>query len=144
MRFGPTLMTFETAAVSPKLAQEVLEQCIREERIRATVFKNGNLKIQWSKQGKHVQGHKNYILAKNKSILEHPDPQRLVNEYAGTGKKIGSVKPGKPGFREEIDFQEFIGYYVNPSTKDKIPTTVGRVHYAKDGVHIVPEKPRGH
>ena len=65
----------------------------------------------------------------------------LINEFAGTRKRIGHSIPGKPGYREAVDFQEFIGYYVDPLTKQKIPTTRGRIHYANDGVHIVPDKP---
>ena len=65
----------------------------------------------------------------------------LVDEYAGTGRRKGHKIPGKPGYKEVIDFQEFIGYYVNPLSKQKIPTSKGTIHYANDGVHIVPDKP---
>ena len=40
-----------------------------------------------------------------------------------------------------VDFGEFIGYDVNLDTKIKTPTSWGKIHYAKDGTHIVPKKP---
>lgn len=43
--------------------------------------------------------------------------------------------------QEVVDFQEFISYHVNENTGVKTPTTKGKIHYAKDGVHIVPAHP---
>mgnify|MGYP001589317101 CR=1 FL=1 len=34
-----------------------------------------------------------------------------------------------------------IGKYVDTSTGKSVDTTVGILHYGKDGVHIVPAKP---
>ena len=143
LRKANALLTLETASISPKLAQEVLEQAIKEEAIRNGILKSGNLKIQWDKQGKHVKGHRNFASEKNKSIFTHQEPQKLIDEFAGTGKKYGSTHPGKPGFKEDIDFQELIGYALDESTGGQMPTSWGRIHYAKDGVHIVPIRPRG-
>lgn len=143
LRKANALMTLETASISPKLAQEVLEQAVRQGKIRETILKSGNLKVQWDKQGKHIKGHKNYLPEKNKSIFTHENPQKLVDKYAGTGKRYGSNLPGKSGYKEDIDFQELIGYAVDESNKVQTPTTWGRLHYAKDGVHIVPIRPRG-
>ena len=39
-----------------------------------------------------------------------------------------------------MDFGEFIGYAVVREGGEKIPTTWEKIHYAKDGVHIVPRK----
>ena len=49
----------------------------------------------------------------------------------------------EPGYKEDIDFHELIGFAVDEATGNKIPTTWGRLHYAKDGVHIVPIRPKG-
>ena len=143
LRRANALMILETASISPKLAQEILEQAVKQEEIRATILKSGNLKIQWDKQGKHIKGHKNYLPEKNKSIFTHENPQKLIDTHAGSGKKYGSHHPGKPGYKEDIDFLELIGYAVDESTGVQMPTTWGRIHYAKDGVHIVPIRPRG-
>ena len=44
--------------------------------------------------------------------------------------------------RESVDFGRVIGYYVDPVTQEKIPTTMGTIHYSKDGAHIVPARPK--
>ena len=52
------------------------------------------------------------------------------------------MQPGAPGYKEIINFTESIGYSVDPITGKKIPTNWGKIHYAKDGIHIAPTKPR--
>lgn len=94
-----------------------------------------------AKQGKHLHNHKNF--QPSKSILEHPDPQKLVQDFCGTGLKAGNLQPGTAGYQEIVNFKEFIGYSVDFETGKKTATTWGKIHYAKDGVHIVPTKPRG-
>lgn len=142
LRKANALMTLETASISPKLAQEVLDQAVKEEAIRNKILKSGNLKIQWDKQGKHIKGHKNYIPESNKSIFIHNNPQKLINTHAGKGQKMAGNIPGKPGYKELVDFGESIGYFVDKKTGKTISTTWGSIHYAKDGVHIVPRRPR--
>ncbi|PWU15465.1 MAG: hypothetical protein C5B45_02580 [Chlamydiae bacterium] len=80
---------------------------------RKAVLTNTNVKIQWDKQGKHIQAHKNF--QKNKSILEHPDPQKLAHDFCGKGIKIGNQQAGVAGYQEIVDFKEFIGYAVSAS-----------------------------
>lgn len=43
---------------------------------------------------------------------------------------------------ERVDFGKIIGYYVDPQTGKKHPTTMGIIHYSKNGAHIVPSKPK--
>lgn len=95
--------------------------------------------IQKDKQNKHVPGNHNY--EHGKSVFEHKDPQGLVDKYAGTGKSMNSVTPGEPGYREKVNFNEHIGYFVDKDTQTPTATTWGTIHYAKDGVHIVPTLP---
>lgn len=142
LRRANALMTLETVAVSPKLAQEVLEQAVKQEKIREEILKSGNLKIRWDRQGKHIPSKHNYDPAKRKGILIHEDPQKLVDKYAGTGRKVGSQQPGTPGYKEIVDFEETIGYFVDKQTGQTFPTNWGSIDYAKDGVHIVPRRPR--
>ena len=111
-------------------------------RQRKLLRKNANLTIQADKQGKHIVGHRNYVASDNKSIFEHKKPQKLVKKHAGTGMKEGPIQAGKPGYREVVNFKEHIGYAVDKTTKKKTRTTWGKIHYAKDGVHIVPCLPR--
>ncbi len=132
------LMTFQAVAISERNSTLIKLEAGRRARVRREILRNGNLQIQADKQGKHISGHRNYNLIKNKSILEHPDPQRLVNEFAGKGMREMNLLPGSPGYQEIVDFGEFIGYAVVREGGEKIPTTWGKIHYAKDGVHIVP------
>jgi tetratricopeptide (TPR) repeat protein len=140
LRRTNAVMTLETASISPKLAQEVLEQAVKQKTVRETILKSGYLKIRWGQQGKHVPGKHNYI--PGRSILEHPDPQKLVDKFAGTGLRDGSHLPGKPGYKEIVNFGEVIGYDVHPRSGQMTPTTWGKIHYGKNGVHIVPTRPR--
>jgi hypothetical protein len=132
-------LTFEKTAKSFKNSEIILKEASQRYTQREAVLKNANLKIQWDKQGKHIEKHKNYL--EGRSILKHPTPQRLVDNFAGTGIKIRNEIPGTAGFKEIINFEETIGYYVDKDSK-KIATTWGQIHYAKDGTHIVPSKPR--
>jgi filamentous hemagglutinin len=96
--------------------------------------------IDTGKQGKHQPGHNNFI--DGRSELIHPNPQRLVDDYAGSGQPVNNVTPGQPGYRERVNFGSIIGYYVDPSTNKRISTSNGIIHYGKDGVHIVPGRPQ--
>jgi len=139
LRRANAIMTLETAAISPKLAQEVLELAAKEEALRYASIRSGNLKIHWDRQGKHIPGRHNY--QPGKGIFEHPDPQRLVNEFAGTGQRLNHEIPGKPGYKERVDFQEYIGIWKNEEGL-ALPTTRGSISYGKDGTHIIPLKPK--
>ncbi len=89
--------------------------------------------------GKHIPGRHNYI--EGRSIFEHSDPQKLIDNFAGTGQKVNHVLPGKPGYKEIIDFREHIGIWKTKDGKFSLPTTKGTIHYSKDGCHIIPAKP---
>lgn len=113
---------------------------LSSEQIYQQVRSKGNLKVQPDKLGKHIEGHKNFDPLDTKSIFEHKDPQGLIDKYAGTGRpdRGATAGPGEQGYKEVVDFGEFIGYEINPRTKIRTPTSKGKIHYAKDGVHIVP------
>ena len=136
-------MTLQALASSTE-TQGIVKEAIKYHVHQQQVLKNANLKIQWDKQGKHLKNHKNYEVNRKRSILEHPDPERLIKERAGTGRKVspGTDSCGQPGYKEVVDFQEYIGYYIDETTGAKIASTRGVIHYAKDGVHIVPAKPK--
>ena len=86
------------------------------------------------RQGKHIIGHKNYTV---RSIFSGSlsEAQTLIKKHAGSGIKLS-------GNKERIDFGRQIGYYVDQSTGLKLPTTIGIIHYSKDGAHIVPCRPK--
>ncbi|HEV3269482.1 MAG TPA: polymorphic toxin type 50 domain-containing protein [Candidatus Rhabdochlamydia sp.] len=134
------LLTLEALATSQKNKSLIALEAAKRARTRKEILTNANLKIQWDKQGKHIQTHKNF--QKSKSILEHPDPQRLAHDFCGKGIKMGTREAGTAGYQEIVDFKEFIGYVVDRDTKKKFATSWGKIHYAQDGIHIVPTKPR--
>lgn len=139
LRRANALMTFETASVSAKHAKEVLDLCAKEWKFRNDLLNKGRLKIDWGSQGKHIIEKHNYILGK--SILEHPNPQMLIECYAGSGRKVNNVLPGTPSYKEVVDFKEHIGIWINKEKTIKLPTTKGTIHYSSTGCHIVPAKP---
>ena len=141
LRKANNLLTFEAMAISERNRALIKLESARRAQARREILRHGNLKIQWDKQGKHIPGHKNFE-SKNRSILEHPDPQKLANDFCGKGIKVGNQQPGTAGYQEIVNFGEFIGYSVDRDTGEKIATSWGKIHYAKDGVHIVPTKPR--
>jgi len=141
------VLTLEALA-SPETTHKILEQAAKRWAQREAFLKNATLKIDWDKQGKHIIGHNNFIPHDNKSIWVHSKEktQELIDRYAGTGAKARRANthiPGSPGYQEIVDFEEFIGYHVNKDTGIKTPTNWGKIHYADDGVHVVPHLPKG-
>jgi hypothetical protein len=142
LREANNLLTLEAMAISERNRKVIKYAAEQKAEVRQALLQCDNLKVQWDKQGKHIVGHRNYIPAKNKSIFTHSDPQTLFNNFAGTGIKNANVKPGTSGYKEMVDFKEVIGYCVERSTGKRTVTTWGKIHYAKDGFHIVPIKSR--
>lgn len=135
------LLTFEMAALSERNRFYLKEQVELKKERRKQILKSANLTIQQDKQGKHLIGHPNYNPKLHKSILTHPNPQSLVDRYAGTGLREAGIV-GEAGYKEIIDFNEYIGYHVLEETGEKTLTTRGKIHYAKNGVHVVPALPQ--
>jgi len=136
------MLTLEAMAISKRNQTLIKLEAVKRANIRKKILSKANLKIQGDKQGKHIVGHRNYKASINKSIFEHPEPERLVNKFAGKGIKETKITPGTSGYQEVVDFKEFIGYVVDRNNGRHTTTTWGKIHYAKDGVHIVPTKPR--
>lgn len=63
------------------------------------------------------------------------NPQQLLDEFAGTGQKIGTTK-------ERVDFGKVIGKYYDEATGTYTDITKGIIHYnSKAQAHIVPARP---
>jgi filamentous hemagglutinin len=93
-----------------------------------------------AKQGKHIPGNRTYIPGRSK--LTDPDPQGLLDRWAGTGQPVNDVPVGQPGSKERVDFDRIIGEYVDPETGTSVPTTRGNIVYdGKGKAHIVPARP---
>lgn len=97
--------------------------------------RGGRTTLHADRQGKHIVGNKNYIPGKSIFIGTLKDAQQLIREFSGYGTSAGEN-------RERVDFGKIIGYYIDPQTGKKYPTTMGIIHYSKDGAHIVPSKPK--
>ncbi len=97
--------------------------------------KNEKLTIQHDKQGKHIVGSKTFVAGKSTFLGSIQTAEKLIREYSGKGEAIGPYK-------ERVDFGEVIGFYCSPQTKQSIPTTMGIIHYSKNGAHIVPARPK--
>ena len=102
---------------------------------KTTNFADFPKNIHVGRQGKHIVGHNNYKEGKSIFTKTIEEAQDLINKYSGTGIKVGQN-------REMVDFEIIIGKYVDPQTGKIYDTTVGTIHYSKDGTHIVPERPK--
>jgi len=100
---------------------------------RNKTFDSFPKKIAEGSQGKHIVGHNNYKEGRSILSISMEEAQQLVNIYSGKGSYINSNK-------ERVDFGRQIGYYVNGNTS--MPTTIGIIHYSKNGTHIVPAQPK--
>ncbi|TGY47724.1 hypothetical protein E5343_11740 [Rodentibacter caecimuris] len=111
------------------------------ETTRATL---NNLQIEVSKQNKHLEHTNEYKVSlangQHRSIITVSLDS--LKGYTGTGQQVGKIDVGLPGSKERVDFNKSIGIYIDPITGDRTPTTMGIIHYSKNGYHIVPAKPK--
>ncbi|MDC2824418.1 polymorphic toxin type 50 domain-containing protein, partial [Rodentibacter pneumotropicus] len=111
------------------------------ETTRATL---NNLEIEVSKQNKHLEHTNEYRVSlangQHRSIITVNLDS--LKGYIGTGQQVGKIDVGLPGSKERVDFNKSIGIYIDPITGDRTPTTMGIIHYSKNGYHIVPAKPK--
>jgi tetratricopeptide (TPR) repeat protein len=133
------LLTFELAALDKKNRALLAAQAIEKAQNRKKILSVANLKIIHDRQGKHIPGRHNFD--PQKSEWTHPNPQKLIDEFAGSGQKINAKTPGTPGYRERVNFKEKIGVWKSEDGSLQKETTVGMIIYAKEGVHIIPLKP---
>ncbi|HEK2627675.1 TPA: VENN motif pre-toxin domain-containing protein, partial [Proteus mirabilis] len=102
------------------------------------------IKINKGQQNKHIEGTNEFKTAGSsgdiRSII-NVSPDSLLPKV-GTGEQVGNIKVGLPGSKERVDFGKVIGNFVDKDTGQAIPTTRGIVHYGKNGVHIVPSRPK--
>lgn len=131
------LCNLEAMSTSPVNKEKIIASALKHESQREVFFKN--IKVHVDKQNKHIPGKHNYV--PGKSIFEHSDPQRLLNNFAGKGRPLGNRTPGCLDYREKVNFGEFIGYHVNNDTQVKTAATWGEIRYSKKDAHIVPSLP---
>ena len=93
--------------------------------------------IDSGKQGKHIQGHNNYIPGRSYLTVPEKEAQELVNKYVGSGA-IQRDKNGNFANRELITADRNIGISIDPATGKETETNRFYIYYSKTGVHIVP------
>lgn len=97
-----------------------------------------NVKYNFDAHNKHILSHNDYI--GGNSVWQHNDPEGLLKRFAGSGVPRRG-KPGVPGYKESVDFQEVIGIWISEDGSVMLPTPRGTIHYGKKGAHIVPSNP---
>lgn len=110
-----------------------------EERAKKYIS-NVNKTINEGKQDKHIRGSNNYIPGRSYLTISTEEAQNLINKYAGTGNLEFSDN-GKWNKREVITTNNIIGIVKNKT--EEIPTNCFKIHYSKNGVHIVPYRKGG-
>ena len=99
------------------------------------VFSDYPKTVHGGRQDKHIPGTNNYTEGRSIFSGTKNQAEQLIKQYSGTGQMLSNN-------RERVDFGRVIGYYVDPVTQEKTPTTMGTIHYLKDGAHIVPARPK--
>ncbi|NUE65639.1 polymorphic toxin type 50 domain-containing protein [Snodgrassella sp. ESL0253] len=109
---------------------------------------NPNLTVNMNQQNKHLVGTNEHKTANasastpRSTIDPNINVQKLVNDYAGTGREIPTGRAlGTPGSKESISTNKVIGQYYDTKAETFVPTTNFTIHYSKRGVHIVPARP---
>lgn len=76
-----------------------------------------------------------YVTVEDKNILE------LVSEYSGTGD-VKYNRKGEWNFQETITTNDkIIGIVIDNRNGNSAQTSVFKIHYGKNGIHIVPDYP---
>ncbi len=95
--------------------------------------------LEESKQGKHIEGHPNFIEGKSKLTITMKQAENLAEQFSGTGIVLGNSETSN---KEWVDFGIIIGIYIDKEGNE-LPTTKGLIHHSKNGTHIVPSNPYG-
>jgi hypothetical protein len=127
---------------------------LRDQPIRRDIIEGKKYppEIFAGRQQKHVSGTAEFLryaeeYKKNKQFgpsrvtISQEDMQKLVYQYRGTGILLRD-KNGRWTSCEVITVHpDIIGIAVNNQTGEEAETMVFKIHYSKDGVHIVPDYP---
>lgn len=130
------IKNLEALASSPQTKEALTSEALKHCENRKKYF--NDVKYNYDAHNKHILGHNDYD--GKRSIFTHPDPEKLLKEFAGKGIPTRAAA-GENGFKECIDFKEIIGIWKNQEGTKMIPTTMGSIHYGKKGAHIVPIAP---
>ncbi len=118
-----------------------LKLSYKDKNLQNKIRSDYNLTILEGKQGKHILGHNNYTEGRSYITVSVEEAQELVNRYAGTGH-IDRDKNGRWKHTETVSHDSIIGVDIDNRTGQKFDTDTFKIHYAKDGTHIVPKRKR--
>jgi tetratricopeptide (TPR) repeat protein len=131
------LCNLESMAVSNANKEAIVASSLKHASERESFFKS--VKYNYDAHNKHILGHNDFI--KTGSEWQHKNPEDLLNRFAGKGRAERGI-PGMHGYKETVDFGEYIGIWKNKEGTIELPTTRGTIHYGKKGAHIVPSNPK--
>lgn len=94
-------------------------------------------KLNLEKQQKHIPESAYYVPGKSVFRGTLQDAQKLVNQFGGTGRFVDPKRT-----KERVDFGRVIGDFVDMRDGTLRPTTIGIIHYSKNGTHISPRAPK--
>lgn len=144
LKHANTMFTLENCLYKGKRAK-ILEEVVKRDGWRKSLFKDGRIGIHWGMQEKHIPGSHNFDPKRSKIFVSSERLELLLTEKAGTGQKIQGSLPYSPGYRERVNFGEIIGEYVKINKNGEIvsitPSSNGIIHYSKKGMHVVPSDP---
>ncbi len=116
-----------------------LKLAYKDKKLQDKIRNEYNLTILEGKQGKHIIGHNNYKPGHSYITVSLQEAQELVNKYAGTGH-INRDKTGRWQNTETIEHDAIIGVDIDNRSGLKTETNIFKIHYAKNGTHIVPKR----
>ena len=96
-------------------------------------------KLEEEKQGKHIEGHPNFVIGKSKLTISMSEATELTKKFSGTGEVVGNTETSN---KEWIDFCQVIGVWTDKDGNEHL-TTKGIIHHSHKGTHIVPSNPEG-
>ncbi len=140
LRKANTALTLESGFITQQNLQEI--KIASEEYYAAReAFKN-KCKLRIDKQNKHVPSAHNFKMGSSELTLPIEELEVLASKKIGAGIPQRHSSFGSENYRELVDFGKEIGIEVNRETKIRTPTTIGEIHYDKNGgYHIVPAHP---
>lgn len=133
------ILTLESLSSSKISFQQISKEAQLFNQQRAAFIKESKLHV--GQQEKHIISSKNF--KQNASEL-----QISIEELdAATRPRMGTGLPsrgefGHAGYQEIIEYDRQIGIYVSKDGSQRLPTSIGKIHYNKSGgYHVVPSHP---
>lgn len=116
-----------------------LKLSYKDKNLQNKIQSEYKLNILDGKQGKHILGHNNYVEGRSYLTITVDEAQELVKKYAGTGTIDRDIN-NRWKHTETVKVDSVIGVDIDNRTKVKTETNMFKIHYSKNGTHIVPKR----